>query len=231
MKGYAEKIIWLVVIAGLYLYPVPKSTNQSPAAKSIGKETLDYFLEVAMGSEYEGSSPTIKRWDSDIRIKVIGSPSPEDLKTLQAVKRELNSLISSIEITLVERNPSLEVYFVPVSQFAKYEPNYKPSNYGFCWVGWKDDVIYKSRVLISTVGITQKERSHLIREELTQALGLMKDSDRYAESIFYAGWTDSTKYAEIDKVLLQMLYSPGVRPGMNKAQLLETFNSGGQNGT
>jgi hypothetical protein len=53
----------------------------------------------------------------------------------------------------------------------------------------------------------------------------MRDSDRYADSIFYQGWTDSTEYAEIDKALIKMLYRPEIRSGMSKAQVLEVLKT------
>ncbi|MCT7953556.1 DUF2927 domain-containing protein [Ancylothrix sp. C2] len=76
-----------------------------------------------------------------------------------------------------------------------------------------------AEILISTTGVTQKERSHLIREELTQAFGLPADSDKYSDSIFYQQWTDVTEYSSLDKKLIRMLYSPQVKPGMNESQL------------
>jgi len=207
------------MLAGLYFHSAPYPSQVQPTST----KEIDYFLEIALGSEHGGASRTIKKWESDIRIEVIGSPTPEDLKSLRTVVSEVNGLVDSIEVKIVNQDPNLKIYFVPVSQFPKYEPNYTPSNYGFCWVGWKKDVIHESRVLISTVGITQKERSHLIREELTQCMGLMRDSDKYTESIFYSGWTDSTKYTEMDKALIRILYSPEIRPGMNELQLREVL--------
>ena len=65
-----------------------------------------------------------------------------------------------------------EIHFAPESRFALIEPNYVPTNYGFFWTNWNaDGEIYWSRVLISTTDVTQQERAHLIREELTQSLG------------------------------------------------------------
>ena len=217
---FRDLICGCIVIAflGSYFYEVPSNSR-----KGHTKEEISYFLEVAMGTEYEGSSPTIKKWDTDIRIKVIGSPTTDDLKSLKIVMDEINALtLGNVNLSYDANNPNLEIYFVPISQFAKYEPSYKPLNYGFCWVGWNNDVIYKSRILISTVGITQKERSHLIREELTQSLGLMRDSDGYANSIFYSRWTDSIEYSEIDKALIKMLYQPEIRPGMTQAEFITT---------
>lgn len=204
---------------------------------------INYFLEIALGSEFGNPSSTIKKWNKDVKIKVIGSPTAEDLNALNTVIDDINTLTNgNIRLQIVSlpgRNKPLghsastrpvvansanvELYFVPISQFGRYEPNYQPVNYGFFWDLWNNNIIYKSRVLISTVGVTQKERSHLIREELTQSLGLMQDSYKYKESIFYQGWTDPTEYAEIDKALIEMLYRPEIRPGMTKSQVLKVF--------
>ena len=48
---------------------------------------------------------------------------------------------------------------------------------------------------------------HLLREELTQSLGLFNDSWDYPESIFYQCWTTTTEYAPIDRELIDMLYN------------------------
>lgn len=198
--------------------------NDAPTLNSnYTPEQINYFLEVALGTEYGTAKSTIKKWDRDIRIQVIGTPTPEDRITLQAVIDEINRLTGSIRLQMNADNPNMKIYFVPESKFARYEPNYQPRNYGFFWNSWTNDTIYNSRVLISTVGISQKERSHLIREELTQALGLMKDSKKYRESIFFQGWTDPTNYAQIDKALIEMLYRPEIRPGMTKSQVLAVF--------
>ena len=199
---------------------------------------------MALKSEYADSEPTIKKWDRDINIQVLGSPTPEDLNTLQTVIDELNTLITGIRLQVVTQagasiqdissnkprvfgnNPNVEIYFVPESKFSQYEPNYQPINYGFFWGWWNDHhAIHRSRVLISTNGVTQQERSHLIREELTQSLGLMEDSDQYSDSIFYQGWTDTNHYAEIDKVVIEMLYRPEIQPGMTQSQVLEVFQT------
>lgn len=220
------------------------AVEQSLPSRSYTTAQINYFLEVALKSEYADSEPTIKKWDRDINIKVIGSPTPEDLNTLQTVIDELNTLVSGIRLQVVSQaghslqdisshkprslgnNPNIEIYFVPESKFSQYEPNYQPLNYGFFWGWWNDNhAIDRSRVLISTDGVTQQERSHLIREELTQSLGLMEDSYQYSDSIFYQGWTDTNHYAEIDKAVIEMLYRPEIHPGMTQSQVLKVFQT------
>lgn len=208
------------------LQPNVTTPSTTPRSSFTAKE-IQYFMEVAMGSEYGDGSPRIRKWSGDVRIQSMGKPTAEDLRTLQSVVSEINALTNGqIRLQLVTSNPNLTLRFVPESQFARYEPAYVPVNYGFFATSWDtSNRIYRANVLITTTGVTQKERSHLIREELTQSLGLMRDSYRYANSMFYQPWTDVTQYAEIDKALIQMLYSAQIQPGMTPAQVLNAFKS------
>ena len=205
------------------------STSATPRSKNLAlqsytPEEIDYFLEVAMGGEFGDSTPKVRKWQGPVRVKVNGSPTAADVQTLQAVLQEIQGLTDGIQLQLVQDNPNLEIYFVPESDFRRYEPNYQPLNYGFFWTHWNNqDAIYNARILISTVGISQQERSHLIREELTQSLGLMRDSNRYQNSIFFQGWTAPVAYAEIDKAVIQLLYRREIRPGMTRSQVMQVL--------
>lgn len=110
---------------------------------------------------------------------------------------------------------TIEIHFTAAKDFPDIESNYVPGNLGFVWVWWdSSQTVRAARVLISTTGTSQKVRDHLIREELTQALGLLQDSHNYPESIFYQGWSTVDSYAYIDKRIIWMLYREGVRAGM-----------------
>ncbi|MEM6403040.1 MAG: DUF2927 domain-containing protein [Cyanobacteria bacterium P01_D01_bin.116] len=183
-------------------------------------EEINYFQEIALGTEYSTSSSIIRKWQGDLRIKVIGSPTSEDLNSLRNIINEINNLTSDINLKIVDNKPNVKIHFVPVSEFKRYEPNYEPGNDGYAWVNWnQNNVIYNANILVATTGINQKERSHLIREELTQSLGLLRDSYKYKNSIFYQPWTDTNQYSQLDKTLIQILYRPEIRPGMTKSQV------------
>ncbi len=190
------------------------------------QEEVEYFTEVALGAEFGDETPVIKKWTENIRIKVVGEPTAEDLQTINKIIDDLNELISGIKITIVTKNENLSITFSPESDFTSIDPNYVPTNYGFFWALWHDDnsIIYNASILISSAGITQQERSHLIREELTQSLGLMNDSNRYRDSIFYQEWTDVTKFSEIDRAVIKLLYLKNIKPGMSKEQVLNILN-------
>ena len=78
-------------------------------------------------------------------------------------------------------------------------------------------------ILIASDLKTQTARSHLIREELTQVLGLFQDSDRFPDSIFYHPWTTVTEYADIDRDLIRILYMDNVTPGMTRDEVVSLF--------
>lgn len=190
------------------------------------KEEIEYFTEIAFGAEFGDEVSVIKKWAENIRIKIDGEPTVADLQTITNIIDDLNELIAAIKIKLVDKNENLTITFSPESDFTSIDPNYVPTNYGFFWALWHDDnfVIYDASILISSADITQKERSHLIREELTQSIGLMNDSNRFEDSIFYQEWTDVIEYSEIDKAVIKLLYLKRVKPGMSKEQVLTILN-------
>ena len=224
---------WLVVTAVVMMVialsapvGVALAGHGQPQSTS-GNETkaLDYLSEVGFGDEYGSSAPLIHKWTRDVNIGIQGTPTPADVDTLNLVVAELNSLLTGIELRLTDGAADMEVHFAPESSFAAIEPDYQAGNLGFFRV-WMDQngAIYRGRILIASDGITQAERSHLIREELTQSLGLFGDSWHYPDSIFYQGWTAAGEYASIDSPTIRLLYLPQLRPGMTYSQVQDLFH-------
>ena len=190
------------------------------AGPSYSQEAIDYLTEVGFGVEYGSSSTVLHKWTEDVNLRIYGSPTLADIATLTQVVSELNELISGIELTLNDGPGDVEVHFALESQFQSIEPHYIPVNYGFFRVWWDHEgAIYRGRILVSSEGITQPERSHLIREEVTQSLGLFRDSWNYPDSIFYQGWTATGEYASIDGPTIRLLYQPQLLPGMTKLEV------------
>ena len=63
----------------------------------------------------------------------------------------------------------------------------------------------------------------MLREELTQSLGLAKDSNRYPDSIFQASWTATTEYSDIDKDVVRLLYHPAMQTGLERSKCVEVL--------
>jgi hypothetical protein len=199
--------------------PVPADTEPDWQAGAI-----EYLSEIGFGVEYGSAAPVLHKWTQDVRIKVHGSPTEVDRQTIEQVVAELNSMVGEINLELVDEAANLDVYFSPEYQFSYIEPTYVPTNLGFFRV-WFDGEgsIKQGRVLIASDGATQVERIHLIREELTQSLGLFKDSWEHSDSIFYEGWTTTDKYGPLDEATIRLLYQPQLEPGMNRSQVRSLF--------
>jgi hypothetical protein len=63
----------------------------------------------------------------------------------------------------------------------------------------------------------------LILEEVTQSLGLGKDSLLYKESIFYETSVDgrfAQDFADIDLELIRLLYNPRMRVGLDRNEVV-----------
>ena len=146
---------------------------------------------------------------------------------------ELNDLLLGIGIglNLTDEAANLDLYFSPESAFLAIEPSYVPVNLGFFRV-WFDEngAIHRGRVLIASEGTTQTERSHLIREEITQSLGIFKDSWQYPDSIFYEGWSTTSEFGPLDVPAIRSLYSSLLVPGMTRNQVQSVFASHESNG-
>jgi hypothetical protein len=237
--GRARERWLLVPLLGFLVYselrrepagtvPRPSSLDGAPASgtRSItgiySEDEIQYFLEVALGGEYGDVRKIVRKWGDDIRIAVVGSPTENDRKALEQVIHEIQGCQRSIGLRLDQESPNLEMVFAPQSEFRRHEPNYVPPNPSFFWVYWTlSSEIHRGRILLDT-GLPSQERAHLLREELAQALGLLNTSSRYPESIFndHAGTTVS-RFAPIDKRLIEMLYRPEITPGMKRDQVDE----------
>lgn len=192
---------------------------------------IDYFLEIAFGSEFGSSEPVIRKWKANLSIQVHGHLTRKDRETLDQVVSELNHILGSERLSLVDENPNVNIHFVRVSFFRSIIPAVRPNSIGYFSVRWRgSSEIQRATILIATDVDSQKIRSHLIREELTQVLGLMKDSETYPDSIFYDPPSEVTAYTAIDRELIWLLYLDDVVAGMDgndlQAFLSQPFCSG-----
>jgi AAA+ ATPase superfamily predicted ATPase len=189
---------------------------------ALNQDELEYFSEIAFGAEFGDVDPRILKWNEDVRIRIIGNFTEVDWTSVESVVSDLNRLIKTPDLKIVDKNQNVSMYFAPESTFAEIEPSYIPTNYGFFWTNWYDDnfELYSATILIASDHINQEERSHLIREELTQCLGLMNDSEKYSNSMFFQGWTKTQDFSSLDKKVIRALYQSDIKSGMTRTEAL-----------
>lgn len=191
---------------------------------SYRNRVITYFQEVALGFEY-GSFPEVTRkWGAEMKIFIGGNPGPELTQELQSVVGEINSLVTDgfqLSITRDSSESNCYMYFGGPEKFALMFPfsaTALRNSYGlfYCYF---DSTNYLDKAVIyvdifRAQGLSRKK--HILREELTQSLGLAKDSPRYKDSIFQARSSSTTSYATIDKDLIRLLYHPRMTPGLTR---------------
>lgn len=201
---------------------------------TFSNEAKAFFVEIAIGSEYGSELTMIKKWTDDINIYVDGDNVPYLLSELKKIVSELNGLITEIEINLTnnKNKANFILFFGSGEEYArKIEPlsaPYVKSNWGLFWCRWSKDYEIQNSTMyidykIAEEEYTQISAKHILREELTQTLGLMNESMSYRSSIFYANWSTTTAYNKIDREIIQILYSKHIKAGMKRDEVLKAL--------
>jgi len=230
----------LLLLSLLFLFGCSKEDNSDTLQNQIDSltpdftttELIQYFKDIALGYEYGDSSEITRRWERDINIFLDGDISEHNLNEINKIIDEINELITtdvSLNIVTDFINSNHFLYIGLREEYNLLFPD-APVNdnlRGQFWVDWDDNKLYFARAFIdSQVSLTIQK--HLIREELTQSLGLGKDSYTYPESIFQENWTNTTEYSDIDKEIIKLLYHPQMSTGLNASEvesvILEILN-------
>jgi hypothetical protein len=190
---------------------VPSATTPThtpaPAKPKISKAGLSYFFAVALGSEYGDKHDVVTMWTQpEVTVHVHGSIA-KNKGCLDKVVSDFNEITATTDLKLTKTAANIDLYFVPRSKFRTIVPGYVSGNDGYVNVYWSGySAITRADIVIRSSGISQSTRCHLIREELTQAMGLLQDSDRYPDSIFYERYRPSvTRYSKLDKEVIRLL--------------------------
>ncbi len=196
---------------------------------SFGRDTLDasgtlsadFFEDLAFGNEFGTSTERIRKWAFAPSVELIDATT-DDLIAVNTVLNEIR-VITGVDGFVVPNNGDIRVFFVPRGDFDDILD--VPTGVEGATVGlWNLDFVLTSATVVIDAAATGNRRSHIIREELAQAFGLLRDSWRIPESIFYRGSSLQTEFSDIDRDMLAILYSPLILPGMTIEEVEEVFD-------
>ena len=156
-----------------------------------------------------------------MNIYVKGSTPGYLMTELDEIIDELNSLISTdihIDIVQTEAESNYLIYFGGQAGYASLYPSLADlalANWGLFSIYWNNaQELIRGHMYVDIERADIIEQKHLLREELTQSLGLGKDSDKYSTSIFNSSFSVKTDYySTIDKELIRLLYHPSMEIG------------------
>ena len=185
-------------------------------------DVINYFKDIALGFEFGTASAITRKWKSPLKIFVGGKDSPALNLELNRIKDEINNLAKDgFKISIVNDSIASNYYIFLGSgqEYAQIYPNlvnYVENNWGLFNIYWSsDNVLNYGHMYVDIQRANAQEQMHLLREELTQSLGLGKDSEKYPNSIFQSSWTQTTEYLPIDREVIRLLYHPEMKIGLN----------------
>ncbi len=190
------------------------------------KEVVSYFKEVALGFEFGNASAITRKWDTNVKLFVGGNPTTELLTELELIVSEINALTTdgqTLEIVADQAASNFFVFFGSGDAYADIYPSQSglvAANFGLFSISWNAANFFTSgQMYVDIFRANLTEQKHLLREELTQSLGLAKDSTRFEDSIFQQSFaTKTTTYSAIDRELIRLLYHPQMRAGLDGNQ-------------
>lgn len=180
---------------------------------------IGYYEEIALRSEYGDSDRKVHKWIETVVLYL--KPSEDADKYSGFLKQHIGFLngidnFPGIVITDDQDKANLTLEFVTKYEMGKISGKFEKNSYGFSTVSWYngDGRIFKGSVyILRETDCSEADVKHTIVEELTQSMGLMNDSKKYPDSIFYQGYSTSETLSDIDVTLFKMHYSPLVRTG------------------
>jgi len=189
-----------------------------------------YYLEVGLGTEFGNSTDRLKKWGNDLRIFVNHENQNELVEELDLIIEEINDISGSTKLYIVSsiEMSNFVVFLSDAATYASFEPaaeTFIEDNWGVFWLKWNSGCMIRSGSMYVDINRTGDIdcQKHLLREELTQSLGLMTDSDSYDDSIFYQPWSCGTTYSEIDKEILNIHLDSRVKAGMTSDDIFNLF--------
>lgn len=217
-------VIALVLLLPASALAASKKKNfQASNGRDARLKALELLKTCAFSSEYnDNGRDQMTRWEKPIYVYAGGSPTKKDLSELDSFLMQLNvqvPLLPNITRVAQESQANITVYYVKLSRMSEYVSDYHSGNWGYFSYRFQNNVRYQARIALAIDKANQKQRNHLMREELVGALGLSNDHEVYADSILYQAWTEVQTLSDVDWLMLNMVYSPYTAPGMTYSQV------------
>lgn len=214
----------------LFLASCRQDNSLAPELTLYEQEVITYFKEIALGFEFGSASKITRKWTQPMKIYV-GGKDPHDLDIeLDKIINEINDLVAdgfSIEIVQDSSQSNFYLYLGSADGYAAIYPSLSElvkTNWGLFSINYNgDNELNRGKMYVDIYRADLTEQKHLLREEITQSLGLGNDSEKYPDSIFQSSWTRTNSYAPIDSDIIKLLYHPRVTIGLDATEVEEVL--------
>lgn len=235
----------LIFTLGFYFYK--QSTYLDYSYSQYEKELINHFKEVALKTEYGDNKGRIVKWDRVMYLYTLFNGKPikkgqckEQMEALKKIINKINNLVDNdFKIILTDdiKKSNSIIYLTSVEKMNQMYPNFfagiEGKVAGLTKGYWKNYNLYKIEIFIDTNESLEVQKA-AITEEISQSIGLSNDTKKHSNSIFYQNKLSdrilNTDLSSLDKDIIQLLYNPSIKAGMNTKQvekeILKVLNNG-----
>lgn len=185
-------------------------------------EILAYFEEVVLNMEYSdgtGDVHVVQKWLEPIAYYIYGTPTREDLNTLNDLFAQLNGIPGFPGIYPAEDQglENLSIRFLEPDAFRENFSavvNGEDANGAVqFWYYTATNELHTARIGCRT-DVDQQARNSIVMEEVINALGF-SDTVLRPDSIVYQYSDDNVTLSDVDWIILRILYDPLIQCGMD----------------
>ena len=227
------KRICCVLLALLLLFGTASAAGFRPRSALEGKlDALKLLMDVHFYLDERNDGNLKKtglfRWNKPIHVYAEGNPTRADLSFLDDFLMELAFRVPTLPpIARVssKSKANLTIYFVPQKQMNQTTRAMTVRDEW--WVAYhldtKNNLIQEALVISATDLGDQQDRNYMMLQGLTYDLGLSVKHSKYDDSIMHQDWIRVQKLSEVDWLMLNMIYSPLVKPGASSQSVKKTL--------
>ncbi len=221
VPSYRSSLILSLCVLLIFI-ALARAPYVTPLKKNYTPQEVRHFLHTSIGTGWDlyGRERIIK-WTSDIRIRCYGEVEAADVKTINYIAYQFKRLTKRPGIAMNDENANMKFFFIPEQQITFHlgDKHERQFEYGaICKPIDKNGVLVEAKIFIPAEARGER-RDMLIKHEMAHCLGLM-NHNKYPGSYLYQGSEHSQARAfhAMDKVALQLLYIPAVKPNMSWQQ-------------
>ncbi|GMQ23731.1 hypothetical protein Aoki45_04130 [Algoriphagus sp. oki45] len=229
-----KKFFLFTLLLGLMVSCIEEETPNETLCTDFDESILNSdqidFYQIVFGSEFSNSVDRVRKWDSEVRIFVPAGAQDSWKSELAQVVGEINSLSESVFLRITEDEESANLIFFfgsgedYVRLYNSQAVNLIDTNRGLFSIQFQltdFQIIGATCWVDGEAMLSDSCRQHLIREELTQALGMVNDIDTDDQSIFLQRFTCTPFYSKRDEDFIRFFLSEKIKPGLCKSQVFE----------
>ncbi len=230
-------ILLILILLGVFVFGIINS-GEDYSPNDYEKKLIEYFNEVALNTEYNDNPQKTIKWDKNMIIFIYKEKEQKNqIKVIEQTIHKINKLVKDgfrIELTDKKIKSNAILYLCKRETVAQLDPEFHKlidedfAGLTYVEFEWSNYTIHNALIYIDIEEPLEIQKS-VILEEITQSIGLLGDSEKYSNSIFYEyqmlDSINNSEYSQIDTDIVRLLYDPKMKPGLNKKQCEKVIKS------